>query len=105
MKCPKCDGEARDIARFCPRCHATLRYDCPSCHHEQRHGGSCDKCGVDFLKYIAAVVSPKKAEADAIHERFERRSSLLKNILSMPLTGGIPLIRQLLLGVRKNRTS
>lgn len=101
MKCPKCSSEARDIARFCPRCHATLRYECPSCHHEQRHGGTCDKCGVDFMKYITAVISAKKAEADAVTEKYERRSTLLANILSVPVNGGIPLIRQLFGGARK----
>jgi zinc-ribbon domain len=103
MKCPKCNSEARDIARFCPRCHATLRFECPSCHHEQRHGGTCDKCGVNFLKYIAAVVSAKKAEADALNERIERRSNLLTNILTVPINGGLPLIRQLFGGSRKKR--
>jgi hypothetical protein len=101
MKCPKCSGEARDIARFCPRCHATLRYQCPSCKNEQRHGGQCDKCGVDFLKYISAVVAVKQNELDAAHERLQRRSTLVKNILLTPFTGGIPLIRALLLGSSK----
>jgi len=100
MKCPKCNAEARDIARFCPRCHATLRYTCPSCKHEQRQGGTCEKCGVDFLKYIGAVVSAKQAEADMVHERLESRSSFLKNILLMPFNLGIPLLRQLFVGSR-----
>ena len=95
MKCPKCKAEARDIARFCPRCHATLRYTCPSCNYEQRHGGTCDKCGVDFLKYISAVVVAKQDEADAIHERIEQRSNLLKNVIMTPFNMGIPLLRQL----------
>ncbi|MGA8012379.1 MAG: zinc ribbon domain-containing protein [Candidatus Acidiferrales bacterium] len=103
MKCPKCSAEARDIARFCPRCHATLRYECPSCKHEQRHGGQCDKCGVDFLKYISAVVAVKKSETDAARERLEQRSTLMKNVLFAPFTMGIPLIRSLLLGSSKNR--
>jgi len=103
MQCPKCNAEARDIARFCPRCHATLRYECPSCKHEQRHGGQCEKCGVDFLKYINAVLSAKKNEADAQHERLEQRSSLMKNLLLVPFTLGIPLIRNYLLGSRKER--
>lgn len=103
MKCPKCSSEARDIARFCPRCHATLRFECPSCHHEQRHGGACDKCGVNFLKYVLAVVSAKKADADALNERIERRSNLLTNMLTVPLNGGLPLIRQLFGGSRKKR--
>jgi Double zinc ribbon len=103
MQCPKCSAEARDIARFCPRCHATLRYECPSCKHEQRHGGQCDKCGVDFLKYITAVVSSKKTETDAAHDRLEQRSALAKNILFAPFTLGIPLIRTILLGSPKSR--
>ena len=100
MQCPKCKGEARDIARFCPRCHNTLRYQCPSCGHEQREGGNCAKCGVNFLKYITAVVMSKRAEADAAHERIEQRSTLLKNILLFPVNMGIPLIRSLIAGAR-----
>ncbi len=101
MNCPKCNSEARDIARFCPRCHATLRYTCPACKHEQRQGGKCEKCGVDFLKYIVAVMRTKKDEAELAHEQLERRSSLLKNLLLMPFNMGIPLIRDLLSGSRK----
>ena len=93
IQCPKCGTSVRDIARFCTRCHATLRYQCPSCAHEQRHGGTCEKCGVDFMKYIAAVLAAKKAESDVIHERLERRSTLLKNVLMLPFNLGIPLIR------------
>jgi hypothetical protein len=92
-KCPKCGTDARDVARFCPKCHATLRYECPSCHNNQRTGGKCEKCGVDFLKYVGAVVAAKKAEADAIHERFESRSSLLKGLLWLPFNGGMSLVR------------
>ena len=86
------------MARFCRRCHATLRYECPACKHEQRHGGTCEKCGVDFLKYITAVVANKQAESDTIHERLERRSTLLRNLLYIPFTLGIPLVRDLLAG-------
>jgi hypothetical protein len=81
----------------------TLRFECPSCKHEQRTGGQCEKCGVDFLKYINAVVAGKKIEADAAHDRLEQRSSLMKNLLFVPFTLGIPLIRNLLLGSRKDR--
>lgn len=92
------------MARFCPRCHATLRYECPSCHHEQRHGGTCDACGVDFLKYLSVVVAEKRAASDIASDRLERRSSLIKNLLLVPMTLGIPLIRDLLsVGKDKNR--
>ena|SRR5579864_4377573 len=93
MNCPKCRAEAREAVRFCPRCHATLRYQCPACRHEQRHGGTCGECGVDFLKYLGAVVSATKAQADAAHERTERRWLLLKGILFAPFTAALPLVR------------
>jgi zinc ribbon protein len=105
MQCPKCGSEARDVASFCPRCHATLRYQCPSCKHEQRHGGICEKCGVNFLKYISAVIAAKKAEADVEHERIEQRSTLMKNLLLTPFTLGIPLLRDLFVGSRKGRNT
>ena len=62
----------------------------------QRTGGKCEKCGVDFIKYIGAVVAAKKAEADAVHERLESRSSLLKGLLWLPFNGGMSLIRYFL---------
>lgn len=103
MDCPKCGAEVRDIARFCRRCHATLRYACPACKHEQRHGGTCDKCGIDFLKYITAVVANKQAESDALQERQERRSTLLKNLVTVPFNLGIPLLKSLFAGTRDRR--
>src|ERR1700735_116705 len=96
IKCPKCGGDAREIARFCPRCHATLRFECPACKHEQRKGGSCEKCGVNFLKYITAVVAAKQAEADQVHDRIERRTVIIKQVFLLPITGGYSLIKHFL---------
>jgi hypothetical protein len=104
MNCPRCKTEASDTARFCTRCHATLRYQCPACKHEQLKGGNCEKCGVDFLKYIVAVMQSKKDQAELGHEQLQRRSSLLKNILLAPFNMGIPLIRDLFSGSRKRGT-
>ena len=105
MNCPKCNHEVREVARFCQRCHATLRYVCPACKHEQRQGGKCEKCGVDFLKYIVAVMRSKKDEAELAHEELQRRSSLLRNLLLMTFNMGIPLIRDLISGSRKRSSS
>jgi zinc-ribbon domain len=102
MKCPKCGAETRDVARFCPRCHATLRFECPSCHHEQRQGGTCEKCGVDFLKYLSAVVVVKKAESDATRSRNQKRSNLIRNLLLLPFDMGWSFVRDLRGGMRKN---
>ena len=104
VKCPKCGTEVRDIARFCTRCHATLRFMCPSCGNEQRQGGTCEKCGIDFLKYVGAIMTAKKAEADQFHDRLEQRSTLMKNILWVPFTLGIPLIRSLLISRDRDKS-
>ncbi|MGA8145898.1 MAG: zinc-ribbon domain-containing protein [Candidatus Acidiferrales bacterium] len=93
VKCPKCGSDVREVARFCQRCHHTMRYECPACKHQQREGGKCEKCGIDFLKFITAVVSQKQSEADVEHDRFEQRSNFLKNLLYLPFTFGFPLIR------------
>ena len=95
VKCPKCGADAREVARFCQRCHMTLRYSCPACKHEQRKGGSCEKCGVDFLKYITAVVDAKRDSRDVAQERLESRTGLVKNVLMIPLTGGLSLLKLL----------
>jgi hypothetical protein len=39
------------------------------------------------------VVAAKKAEADAVHERLESRSGLLKGLLWLPFNGGMSLVR------------
>jgi predicted amidophosphoribosyltransferase len=93
IKCPKCAADAREVARFCPRCHATLRFECPACKHEQRKGGSCEKCGVNFAKYITAVVAAKKVEADQVHDRIERRTGIIKQVFLLPITGGLSLFK------------
>jgi len=103
MKCAKCGSEAPDAAKFCPRCHTTLSFECPSCWHKQQHGGTCDQCGVDFVKYASALIFAKKVEADAAHERLGSRSTLLKHLLLLPLTGGLPLIRHFFNAGRKDR--
>jgi uncharacterized membrane protein YvbJ len=100
MKCPKCGNEAREVARFCQRCHATLRFSCPACGHEQRQGGICEKCGADFLKYINAVVATKKVEADMIQDHIERRSNLLMSLFWVPIIAGISLVRYFLVSSR-----
>jgi hypothetical protein len=93
VKCPKCGTSVREVARFCQRCHHTMRYECPSCKHTQRAGGTCEKCGIDFLKYIGAVMAQKQAAADVVHERLEQRSNLMKNLLLLPFTLGFPILR------------
>lgn len=93
MECPKCKMENGDAERFCRRCHATLLFMCPACAAAQRHGGTCDKCGVDFTKYAFMVVSREQSNAAREHENIRDRASIWKQIILLPVTGGYSLIR------------
>jgi len=46
MKCPKCQLEIREGARFCKECGTKLELACPSCGHPyQRSSKFCEQCG------------------------------------------------------------
>ena len=95
MQCPRCGQANPERTQFCTRCHATLQYTCPACKHVQAQGGKCEKCGVDFAKYAGVLLSQVEAQASKDHARIQRRSSLLKQILLLPLTGGLSLLKYL----------
>ncbi|MGA7840697.1 MAG: zinc ribbon domain-containing protein [Candidatus Acidiferrales bacterium] len=101
IPCPKCGAAVREVARFCQRCHMTMRFECPSCHNKQRTGVACEKCGINFVKYIGAVVAAKHTEQDTIQAKLDRRSAFLKNLVALPLTGGLSLVKQLLRSSRR----
>ena len=51
----------------------------------------------DRLRKVRHIlIGQSRAELDVEHERLERRSGLLKNLLFVPVTGGISLVRHLL---------
>jgi hypothetical protein len=93
MQCPKCRHENSDQTDFCIRCHTPLRYTCPACRHVQIRGGTCEKCGVDFAKYAAMLVFKAKDDAKLVRDRSRARSSLLKQIILLPITGGLSLLK------------
>jgi predicted amidophosphoribosyltransferase len=91
--CPKCQQENSDTAQFCTRCHMTLRFVCPTCHNIQRHGGKCDQCGLDFMKYAMTLQYEMQAKADKQRAKQRARSSIVKQILLLPVTGGFSLLK------------
>ncbi len=103
MDCPKCGQTVRDVATFCTRCHATLRFKCPNCKNEQRHGGKCEKCGVDFMKFATVFLERGKSEHDAEHDRLQRRTGLIKSLLLIPFNGGVSLVRYFLAPKQSNK--
>ena len=96
MQCPKCQQDNAATVQFCTRCHAPLLYKCPACKHVQTHGGQCDKCGVDFAKYSAMLIFSAKDAAARERERTRTRTSIIKQVLLLPITGGISLVKYLL---------
>ncbi len=96
MQCPKCKTENSESARFCSRCHAPLRYECPACKNVQKTGGKCEKCGVDFAKYAAMLAFKAEQDARQARETSRNRAGWAKQILLLPITGGISLVRFLL---------
>lgn len=93
MKCSKCGQDNSDALQFCTRCHATLRFVCPSCKHLQFQGGKCEKCGVDFAKYAVMIQAKAKddLERDAAQER--ERMSLARSLILFPINGGLSILR------------
>ncbi len=75
------------------RCHTPLRYTCPSCKNVQAHGGTCEKCGVDFNKYAAMLVFRAKDNAAAERQRTKDRTAIVRQILLLPITGGLSLFK------------
>ena len=48
MKCPKCQFDNREDAKFCKKCGTKLELRCPSCGHPYEQDSIfCDQCGDD----------------------------------------------------------
>jgi uncharacterized membrane protein YvbJ len=73
-----------------------LSYTCPACKHVQAHGGQCEQCGVDFAKYSALLVFTAQETARRARERTRARTSIVRQIILLPITGGISLVKYLL---------
>ena|SRR5579871_3759243 len=102
MQCTKCRIEAPLGVRYCTRCHTPLEYECPSCHHKQPEGGRCEACGTDFMKYLSSMIAVKRVQAEAQHERTQKRNTIVKHLLYIPLTGGLHLLKDFFNRRREN---
>jgi predicted amidophosphoribosyltransferase len=93
MTCPKCHEENPASVMFCRRCHMTLRFACPACGHVQAHGATCDRCGVDFQKYVVMLQFRIEGQLKSARERTKSRNAIIRQVLLLPLTGGYSLIK------------
>ena len=71
----------------------TLRFICPACEHIQPHGGKCEGCGVDFMKYAAVLQLQMEETARAEREKAKARSAAVRQIVLLPVTGGWSLLK------------
>lgn len=74
MRCPSCDAETPESARFCPACGTSLRPLCPSCQSENVPGARfCAFCGETLP--AGPDPAPASVDRDAAEppERAERR--------------------------------
>jgi len=92
MQCAKCGQENLKAIEFCVRCHHPLRYTCPSCKHEQLHGGQCDKCGADFAKFAAMLVMQAQGREQQKREVAKNRHKDLMRVGLAILTCGLSLL-------------
>ncbi len=70
-----------------------MRFVCPACKHSQLVGGQCEKCGVDFVKYLSMMHFKMVTEAKQERERVKSRSEIIMQILLLPITGGLTLLK------------
>ncbi len=71
MKCPKCQFDNRDRAKFCKKCGNKLELVCPSCGQSyQSDSIFCDECGHNFT--IPSEPSLKKLSFDEKLEKIQR---------------------------------
>ncbi len=88
MDCPKCGHANPETAQFCTECHATLLFKCPACWHQQSHGGTCEKCGVNFdLYWNRALTRAAEERAREDVERVKSWTATLAQIVLLPFTG------------------
>jgi hypothetical protein len=58
----------------------------------QSRGGTCEACGVDFVKYGAMKLATMQLDLERQRQRTRSRAALVKSLVLLPLTGGLSLL-------------
>ncbi|MBL7205684.1 MAG: AAA family ATPase [Desulfobacteraceae bacterium] len=83
MKCPKCQFENREEAKFCKDCGNKLEHVCPQCGNAYTPGTKfCDECGHNFI--APSEPSPRDLSFDEKIDKIQRYlpKGLTEKILS-----------------------
>ena len=96
MKCPGCQSENRDDAKFCNECGHEFQIACPRCAAANRPGSKlCDECGHNLN--LPAEPIPKDLS-------FDEKIAKIQRYLPEGLTGKILSQRDRIEGERKQVT-
>ena len=96
MKCPGCQSENRDGAKFCNDCGHEFQIACPGCATANRPGSKfCDECGHNLC--LAAEPIPKDLS-------FDEKIAKIQRYLPEGLTAKILSQRHRIEGERKQVT-
>jgi len=86
--CPECGQENSPSAYFCTTCHHILIHRCPVCWHEQRAGGVCEKCGINFAVYWEQQLEQSMEKEDRIAwDKFWARAGAILRWGLLPFSG------------------
>jgi class 3 adenylate cyclase/tetratricopeptide (TPR) repeat protein len=68
MKCPKCQYENREVAKFCKECGVNLELACSECGTAHELGNKfCDECGFNFDQDMVTEKYEPKSEGERKH--------------------------------------
>ena len=95
VPCPKCGQSNADTVRYCTRCHFPLRFVCPACAHVQPRGGTCEACGVDFVKYAMVQLAQVELRSERQQARKKKQVVVFREVVLAVVTGGFSLLKYL----------
>jgi class 3 adenylate cyclase/tetratricopeptide (TPR) repeat protein len=100
MKCPHCQFDNREDAKFCKECGNKLERSCPSCGHPYQPGSKfCDECGHTLI--LPSELPPKPTPKDL---SFDEKLDKIQRYLPKGLTEKILSQRDKIEGERKQVT-
>ncbi|MGD8985332.1 MAG: adenylate/guanylate cyclase domain-containing protein [Desulfobacteraceae bacterium] len=68
MKCPKCQFDNREGAKFCGKCRTALSQVCPYCNSENPPENTfCDECGQELVKEAETEKTAPEPEGERKH--------------------------------------
>ena len=89
MRCPRCQQENRDEARFRAACGSSLAVQCPACGHQLPPGAAlCDHCGTPVAGSAPAATSPPLASRPQLLQAYIPKHLVEKILTSKAVLEG-----------------